>query len=306
MLLDEFFDKNFKTSLVNINGEITPARDAKISIFDRGFLYGDSIYEVTYGADHSLLFLDEHIERLYNSAKLLDMKIFYSKDEIVDQVLKTLKTSKLQDVYVRIIVSRGETEITLDPNSSFKNNLVIIVRPRVAHPLINYQKGISLFIPNTIRNDIKAVNPNAKSGNYLNNVMAMSEAKDYGADDAVMINHKSEVTEGTSFNIWIVKDKTIITPPASSGLLKGITREKLIELCKEKSLNIQIRSFGKDELLSADEVFISSSTRGIMPVRKVNENVYGNSINDWPITNSLTTIYTHKVNEEKQKNRYKY
>ena len=164
-------------SFVNINGDITPAQDAKISIFDRGFLYGDSIYEVTYSDEGSLIFLNEHIDRLYHSAKLLQMHIFLSREVIIDQIIKTCQISKLPQAYIRIILTRGETHITLDPNASFKNNLIIIVKPLPKHSPQFYQSGINLIIPDILRNDIKSVDPNAKSGNYLNNVMAMNAAK---------------------------------------------------------------------------------------------------------------------------------
>jgi branched-chain amino acid aminotransferase len=303
---DTFFNENFSKTIVNINGIISEAKDAKVSIFDRGFLYGDSIYEVTYGKDNSLIFLEEHINRLFNSAKLLSMKIFFKKEEIIQEILKTLAHTKLKDVYIRIILTRGETAITLDPNSSFRNNLIIIARPKAFHPKKNYENGISLYIPGILRNDIKSVNPNAKSGNYLNNVMAMSEAKEYGADDAVMINHDNEVTEGTTFNIWMVRDGTLFTPPITSGLLKGITRDKIIELCSENNLSLQVIKFGKQDLLDAQEVFITSSTRGVMPVNKVNEKEYGKSIKDWPITRNMMNLYAKKVEQEKDELKYLY
>ena len=303
---DQFFHEHFSKALVNINGVITPAVDAKISIFDRGFLYGDSIYEVIYGKGNTLIFLEEHITRLFHSALLLNMKVFFTKEEIIREVIETLKQTELSDVYVRIILTRGETAITLDPDSSFKNNLIIIARPKTFHPPENYKYGISLYIPTILRNDIKSVNPNAKSGNYLNNVMAMSEAKEYGADDAVMINHDNEVTEGTTFNIWMVKNGTLFTPPVSSGLLKGITRDKIIELCHENKLSFQIVKFGKKDLLEAQEIFVTSSMRGVMPVRKINEKVFGKSLEDWPMIKSLINLYDKKVEQEKDRLKYLY
>lgn len=293
--MKELYSHTFKDTFVNINGEICSADNAKISVFDRGFLYGDSIYEVTYGEDYHLIFLQEHLERLYHSASLLNMTIFLSKQTITEEILKTAKASKLKDLYLRIILTRGETEISLDPNKSTHNNFIIIAKPKTIHPPEYYRKGLSLFIPNILRNDIQATNPNAKSGNYLNNVMAMNEAKKNDADDAIMINQKGDITEGTTFNVWSIKDGHIYTPPVSSGLLRGITREKIIEICKDNQLSFEIKSLSQNELLDSDEVFICSSTRGIMPVYKINHHIYGNDINDWKITKKLMGLYKDKI-----------
>lgn len=291
---------------VNINGVITPSEQASISVFDRGFLYGDSIYEVTYSEDNCLIFFHDHLERLYNSASLLGMSIFLSRDMIVSESLKTLKASKLSRAYIRIIITRGETEIGLDPNNSFKNNLIIIVKPQPKYPTTQYDNGLKLFLSNVVRNNRKALDPNAKSGNYLNNVLAIKEAKNQGFDDAIMLNHSGMVTEGTSFNIWAVKDNIVYTPPVSSGLLRGITREKTIEICHEASIILDHTEFDANFLQNADEVFITSSTKGIMPICQIGEKRYGNCIADWPTTKNLLEKYADIIENEKSVSEYKY
>ena len=293
---ESLFNQLTTESTVNINGYITPAKDAKISIFDRGFLYGDSIYEVTYTDKGTVIFLEEHLDRLYNSAALLDMHIFYSRDEIKKQILDTLHVSRLDTAYVRLVITRGETTITLDPNVSFKNNLIIIVKPRAKHPQLHYDEGIKLFISTILRNDIMAVNPNAKSGNYLNNVMAISEAKKYGADDALMVNKNQEVTEGTTFNIWYCKNGEVITPDLSSGLLKGITREKVINICRDNDIKISIKKVSIEELLAADEVFITSTTRAIMPVKAINQTLFYKTSNS--LVDKISSLYNQLINNE--------
>ena len=300
--LNELYD----TAYVNINGEICRPQDAMISIFDRGFLYGDSIYEVTYSEKGCLLFFEEHLDRLFNSAELLNMHIFLSREEIISEALKTLKASKLERAYIRIIITRGETAITLDPNSSFKNNFVIIVKPQPEYPIEMYEKGIKLFIASVQRNDVKAVNPNAKSGNYLNNVMAISEAKDKGYDDAIMVNKNGDITEGTTFNIWMVSKGVIYTPPKESGLLKGITRAKVIELCRKHNLELKVEAFGTNDILNADEIFITSSTKGIMAVSKINDHITGESLKDWPMIQKLSTLYKQRAEEEINTAKYFY
>lgn len=302
----ERFEAFKQSCIVNINGSLTSPEDAKISIFDRGFLYGDSIYEVTYSEDSCLIFFDDHLDRLYNSAALLGMNIFLSREEIIDQAIKTLKNSGYQRAYIRIIITRGETEIGLDPSTSFKNNLVIIVKPQPEYPPAQYEYGLKLLLSNVIRNNRKALDPNAKSGNYLNNVMAIKEAKNQGFDDAIMVNNSGMITEGTSFNIWAIKDSNIYTPPVSSGLLKGITRQKVIKICKDHKFNLSFNELTPKFLSDADEVFITSSTKGIMPINTIGEVSYGDSITNWPVTNKLTTLYKELILIEKAEKAYNY
>lgn len=300
------FEAFQRDCVVNINGIITKASDAKISIFDRGFLYGDSIYEVTYSDDNCLIFFDDHLERLYNSAALLGMNIFLSREEIIEQALKTLKTSTYSRAYIRMIITRGETEIGLDPSHCFRNNLVIIVKPQPEYPKVQYEKGLKLFLSNVVRNNRKAIDPNAKSGNYLNNVMAIKEAKNQGFDDAIMLNNSGMVTEGTTFNLWAVKNTTLYTPPVSSGLLKGITRQKVIQICRENKVELSFNEFTPEFLYEAEEVFITSSTKGIMAINSIGEKSFGNSISDWPMIQKLSKLYQELINKEKSEKAYIY
>lgn len=300
------FAQLFPETIVNVNGEIFKPEDAKISIFDRGFLYGDSIYEVTYSENRNLLFFDEHLDRLYNSAKLLGMNIFLDRNDIVTETIKTLKASNLERAYVRIILTRGETEITLDPNASFKNNIVIIAKPQPVYPEWMYNDGLHLAIVSVLRNDKRATDPNAKSGNYLNNVMAIAEAKKLGASDAVMANANGDIAEGSTFNVWAIKNGVVYTPPSESGLLKGITRSKVLEICKTQNINYKLKTFNSEFMQDADEVFITSSTKGIMPVKQLNNEIFGNGIKDWPHTKKLMTLYNMLVNEHQKLKKYSY
>jgi branched-chain amino acid aminotransferase len=296
----------YQTSTVNVNGVIIPPTEASISIFDRGFLYGDSIYEVTYSENGSLIFFEEHLDRLFNSAALLNMELYLSREQIVSEAIKTLTYSKLERAYIRIIVTRGETQIGLDPSKSFKNNFVIIVKPQIKHAPSIYENGLKVCIASVLRNDINAIDPNVKSGNYLNNVMAISEAKEKGFDDAIMVNRNGELTEGTTFNLWMVSNGVIYTPPKESGLLKGITRSKVIELCNENKLPLRVESFGVDEILNCDEAFITSSTKGIMHIKQINQNILGSSLEDWPVTIRLKKLYSELIQREISKADYSY
>jgi branched-chain amino acid aminotransferase len=302
----EKLHKLYEESLVNVNGVITKAEEAKISVFDRGFLYGDSIYEVTYSEDYCIYFLDEHLDRLYQSANIINLEIFLNRDELIKEIIKTLKESKIAQAYIRLIITRGETEITLDPNSSFKNNYIIIVKPKPIYNENFYSKGLKLALVSSLSNSSNPNKQTAKSGNYLNNVLAMNEAKQKNFDDALMINNHGDITEGTTFNIWMVKDNIIYTPPIESGLLKGITREKIIQICSENNLTLKMEKFSPKDILNADEVFITSSGRQVMPIYKINDKIYGEGINEWKMIKLLSTKYKELVEKYKCKKEYTY
>ena len=254
---------------ININGSITTKENAKVSVFDRGFLYGDSIYEVTLTYDGVLFKLEEHLDRLWESANRLALHISYSRKELIYEIEKTLKKLNEKRAYIRVIITRGEGIIGLDPQLAIKNNLVIICKALPENPSWWYHSGVEVIVANVKRNPIDSIDPSIKSGNYLNNVLAYAEAKNQGAFDAIMLNHEGHVTEGTTNNIWIIKNDIIITPPLKSGLLSGITRMSLIQLAKENGLKLEERTFTPQELYSADECFLTSSTKELVPIIKI-------------------------------------
>ena len=207
---------------------------------------------------------------------------------------------------MRVIITRCETEITLDPNSSFKNNFIIIVKPKPIYNEKLYLKGLKLALVSSLTNSSSPNKQAAKSGNYLNNVLAISEAKRKQFDDALMINNYGHITEGTTFNIWMVKDNIIYTPPIESGLLKGITREKIIQICSENSLTLKMEIFAPEDILDADEVFITSSGRQVMPIYQINDKIYGEGINEWKMIKFLSNKYKELVEKYKCKKEYTY
>lgn len=295
------FNSLVEKSTVFINGEYFPAQEAKISVFDRGFLYGDSIYEVCYSEDGQLQFYKEHLNRLHRSAELLHMTMWLSDDQITEQVKQTLKKSELKDAYLRIVLTRGESVISLDPGTSFRNNLITIVKPKVVIPVEFYTDGVELYLTEILRNDPRTVDPNAKSGNYLNNVLAINDAKKQGAYDAIMVNAAGFVTEGTTFNVWMIKDGIITTPPVESGLLAGITRKKILEIGDSQKIPMVVKDFTPEDLYEADEAFITSSTRKIIPVRKIAHKVYSKP---WKHTSKLMEIFNTYLMENKDRIHY--
>jgi branched-chain amino acid aminotransferase len=202
------------------------------------------------------------------------MNITYTRDELIKECLKTLKVSNITNAYIRIILTRGESELSLDPTQSKKNNLVIIVKPKPQHNQDFYRSGIKLKVVSILRNDSRSTNPEAKSGNYLNNVMAITEAKNLGFNDAIMLNSDQNITEGSSFNVWLIKSDIVFTPSANAGLLLGITREKIIEICNTNNIKLIIKDLTVQDVSEADEAFITSSTREVMPIGLIDDKVF--------------------------------
>lgn len=281
---------------ININGDIVGPEEANISVFDRGFLFGDSIYEVTLTYDGVLYKIDEHLDRLWESASRLDMPISISRKQLTYQMLKTLKALNEERAYIRVVITRGEGEIGLDPKLAIKNNLVIITKKLPQNPTWWYESGVEMIVASVLRNPKESIDPAIKSGNYLNNVLAYQQAKKQGAFDAIMLNADGMVTEGTTSNIWIVKDGKLKTPPLAAGLLSGITRKTVLALAKENKIPVEEVNFSPDELKSADECFLTSSTKELVPITKIDEISIGSGT-PGDLTKRLHKIYHRHVKE---------
>ena len=287
---------------ININGDIVGPEDATISVFDRGFLFGDSIYEVTLTYDGVLYKINEHLDRLWESADLLDMPISISRKQLTYQMIKTLKALGEERAYIRVVITRGEGEIGLDPKLAIKNNLVIITKKLPANPSWWYESGVEMIVASVLRNPKESIDPAIKSGNYLNNVLAYQQAKKQGAFDAIMLNADGMVTEGTTSNIWIVKDGRLKTPPLAAGLLSGITRKTVLELAKKHKIPFEETNFSPDELKEADECFLTSSTKELVPITKIDEISIGLGT-PGELTKRLHQIYRKQVEEYTSKQR---
>ena len=256
--------------LVSVNGEVSSPKDAKISVFDRGFLFGDGVYEVARSYGYILFALEEHIERLFNSASRIGLDIGKSPEEIKEEIYRVYKLAKQPDMYVRIIITRGEVDqINIDPSHPSKCNTVIYVKELGKSDPANYSDGVDIVTASVFRNPKKSLDPNIKSGNYLNNVMAIGEAKAKKAYDALMINSQGYVTEGPTWNIVIVKNGTYITPPDDSDILLGITRKILRKICNQNKLKWEERNFTPDDVKAADEAFSTGSVKEIMAIRSL-------------------------------------
>ncbi|MCD6125412.1 MAG: branched-chain-amino-acid transaminase [Thaumarchaeota archaeon] len=270
-------------SLIYINGNLVPESEAKISVLDHGFLYGDGVFEGIRAYKGVVFKLREHIERLYDSAKFLKIEIPMSKEELIEAILETIRKNGLMDCYIRVVVTRGVGDLGLDPRKCGKPSIIIIVKPM--GPLLG-KKAVSLIISSVRRDGVDATNHQAKSLNYLNSILAKLEAISAGADDAIMLDNRGFVSEATGENVFIVKNGKIMTPPPTSGVLLGITRNCIIELARKLGYEVMERELTPFELITADEVFLTGTAAEIVPVESVNGRKIGTRV-PGPITERL-------------------
>ncbi|MDV5121046.1 MAG: branched-chain-amino-acid transaminase [Candidatus Scalindua sp.] len=251
---------------VYINGKLYPKDEAKISVFDHGLLYGDGVFEGIRCYNGNIFKLSEHIDRLYDSAKAISMEIQLTRDELKDAVINTLKANNLKDSYIRLIVTRGVGKLGLNPFLCAESQVIIITDFIQLYSKELYEKGLDAIIVPTIRNHSDALNPNVKSLNYLNNILAKIECINAGATEGIMLNKDGYVAEGTGDNIFIVKDNGIVTPPTTAGILIGITRNVVIELANEAGTTVKEEQLTRDDLYNADECFLTGTAAEIIPV----------------------------------------
>jgi branched-chain amino acid aminotransferase len=254
-------------NLVYIDGRYYPRSEAKISVYDHGFLYGDGVFEGIRVYDGYVFKLEEHLQRLYSSAKSIYLKIPLERDELREVILETIRRNRLRDAYVRVVVSRGVGDLGLNPLKCPRPSVIVIVDH--LPPLYEGVKARAI-VASTRRNPPDALNPMIKSLNYLNNILAKIEANRAGVDEAIMLNRSGTICEGTSDNIFIVKDGKLITPPLSDGALDGITRATVIEIARSMKIPVEERSVTVHELLSADEAFLTGTAAEIGPLVEVN------------------------------------
>ncbi|WP_456370366.1 branched-chain-amino-acid transaminase [Geoglobus sp.] len=251
--------------LVYMNGEFVPESQAKISIFDHGFLYGDGVFEGIRAYNGRVFKLYEHIDRLYDCARVIDLKIPITKEEFAEAILETLRRNGLRDAYIRPIVTRGVGDLGLDPRKCSDPSIIIITKPwgRLYGDL--YERGLRAVTVTVRRNAIDALPPNIKSLNYLNNILAKIEANAKGGDEAIFLDHNGYVSEGSGDNIFIIKNGEIVTPPTINNL-RGITRAVVIDIIRELGIPFREANIGLFDLYSADEIFVTGTAAEIAPV----------------------------------------
>lgn len=273
---------------INFNGEIH--EHLNISVMDHGFLFGDSVYEVVSTLNNQPCFLDKHLTRLYASAKAISLKIPHDKEWLREQLENTLVASGNDESYIRIIVTRGVGEINIDPSSCEHPSIILMVMDVTEYPKSYYEKGIRVALVSIKRNPRDALNPNIKTGNYLNNVLAKMEADRLGAQDAIMVNPWGYLTEGTTSNLFFVCDEHILTPSVDCGILSGITREMVIQLAKENGFHMEEGEWPGEELYKANEIFLTGTLKRVMPVSHLDSRPVGLG-KPGPITLKLLRLY---------------
>ncbi len=281
--------------LIYIDGEFLPRAEAKISVFDHGLLYGDGVFEGIRCYNGFVFKLDEHLERLYDSAKSLMLQIPISIDEMKQNVLETLRRNQLREGYIRLIVTRGIGDLGLDPDKC-PNPLVIIIADKIKlYPQHFYENGLEIVTVSVRRNYPEAINPRIKSLNYLNNILAKIEAKQSGAVEALMLNNDGYVVECTGDNIFWIKNEIIVTPPPHIGILEGVTRNSVIALAREAGFQVEERVFTRHDLYVADECFLTGTAAEVIPVVKLDQRVIGDG-KPGKVTQKLIAAFRHLAN----------
>ena len=276
------------TTRINLNGDIQP--EAHISVFDHGFLFGDSVYEVVSTHKGRLCFVQEHLKRLRSSARAISLEIPLADDAMMREIEKTVEAAGNPESYIRIIVTRGVGEIDIDPESCTRPNVLIFVIHAMPYPKENYTHGIKVALVSIKRNPKEALNPGIKTGNYLNNVLAKMEARQVGAADALMLNPTGQLTECTTSNFFFVCDQRLMTPSLDCGILSGITREVILRLARENGVLVEEGEWPPEILQNAEEAFITGTIKRVMPVTSLDGRPIGEG-KPRPITKMMMRLY---------------
>jgi branched-chain amino acid aminotransferase len=256
--------------------KLVDKKDAKISVFDHGFLYGDGVFEGIRSYNCLVFKLQEHIDRLYESAHSIMLRIPITKKEMVNAVIKTLKANSLKDGYVRLVVSRGVGDLGLDVRKCKGNETVVIIADKIAlYPKELYVKGMDIVTVATTRNSHESLNPQIKCLNYLNNIMAKIEAVNLGYEEALMLNESGYVAECTGDNIFMISEGELYTPPECMGALRGVTRDVALGIAKKMGVRVHEHVFTRHELFISDECFLTGTAAEIVPVVKVDARIIG-------------------------------
>jgi branched-chain amino acid aminotransferase len=288
---------------VNVNGRISPEHEAVIPVFDHGFLYGEGVYETIRTYNGRPLHLDRHMRRLRKSAEMIRLPVPLSDAEFETRIAETVAAAKKtwpadgpQEAYIRILLTRGVGELTYDIAATPTPSLVIIVKPQVDPPAEVFERGVKVALVDIIRNHPGSVNPLIKSNNLLNNALAMQEALRRGGYEAVMRNFRGELSECTQSNLFIVKRGEVLTPALDAGLLAGITRQFVFEVGRAIGVTVREAVLREGDLLGADEAFLTSTTRELVPIVRVDDKLIAAG-KPGPITAKLLETFRRRANE---------
>ncbi|MCX6354246.1 MAG: branched-chain-amino-acid transaminase [Candidatus Aureabacteria bacterium] len=279
---------------IYINGKFYSKADAVVSVYDHGLLYGDGVFEGIRAYGGRIFKLREHIDRLYESAKSIMLKMPITKNKLMEEIIRTVRANGLKDAYIRLVVTRGIGKLGLNPFHCGKPQIIIIADKIVLYPKAFYEKGLSVVTVPTQRNIAEAVNPRIKSLNYLNNILAKIEACNAGVHEAIMLNASGYVAECTGDNIFIVKKGVLKTPPLYMGILEGITRDEIIRLARQFGIEVMETILTRHDIFNADECFLTGTAAELIPVVKVDERVVGTG-KPGAVTRKLTAAFHELV-----------
>ncbi len=281
---------------IYIDGQYYAKEDAKISVYDHGLLYGDGVFEGMRAYRGQVFRLDQHLDRLYESAEAILLHIPMEKSALAQAVQATVQRNNLQDAYIRLVVTRGAGSLGLDPAKTSNPQVIIIADHISLYPPELYEKGLEIITAATIRNHPAALNPRIKSLNYLNNILAKMEGKQAGCDEALMLNHRGEVAECTGDNIFIVKRDQLYTPPVDAGILEGVTRNAVIELARQAGRVVHEVALTRHDIYVADECFLTGSAAEVIPVIKVDQRTIGSG-QVGPVTKQMHAAFHELVRQ---------
>jgi branched-chain amino acid aminotransferase len=264
-----------RLSKIYIDGEMFDEGDAKVSVFDHGLLYGDGVFEGIRFYNGRVFRLEQHLDRLWDSARSIMIEIPMSRSEMTAALLETIRQNELREGYIRLLVTRGVGNLGLNPTQCKRPSVIIIAATIALYPEEVYRKGLTVVTCATRRTNPAALNPAVKSLNYLNNVMARIEANLAGADEALMLNDAGNVAECTADNVFVIKGGQIFTPPISAGALRGITRSVVFEIAAELGIRISEPDLTRHDVYVADEAFLTGTAAEVIPMIKADGRTIG-------------------------------
>lgn len=278
---------------IYMTGQLVAPEDARVSVFDHGLLYGDGVFEGLRAYGGKVFRLEEHVQRLYESARAILLEIPLTPQEMAQAINDTVAANGLTDGYVRAVVTRGAGTLGLDPNRCSNPQVIIIADVIALYPQEFYDNGLEIVTVSVMRNHPAALSSRIKSLNYLNNILAKIEGLKAGCVEALMLNHKGEVAECTGDNIFLVTDRVVATPPLDAGILAGVTRAAVMEIAEERGYTVREQVLTKHDVYVADECFLTGTAAEVVPVVKVDSRQIGDG-KPGPITAELSAAY-HKL-----------
>lgn len=282
--------------VVYINGTLVPQEEAKVSIFDRGFLYGDGLFETMRSYSGHVFRLEHHLSRLFSALKILNLDIPFNPSQLKKAIYHTLKANNLNEAYIRLCVSRGEGPLGLNPTPCRTPKVIIITKNFEPYPAISYEEGLRAVVASTRQNTASPLSK-IKSANFLNYILAKMEALSKGVDEGILLNNEGYVAETTTSNIFMIKDGILSTPSEGSGILPGITRQTILEISYSMGIKVFERKISIDELFESQECFLTNTLMEVMPLVEIEGLPIGNG-RPGPLTIKLRQSYQELVKRE--------